>query len=149
MKITKKDVRNIVKEEIINVIKEISPYDAHLIPKEVYWSDDEIIEYLKDMKSISKIIESINYRKQAKRLYDDLIYSTKLDIVHFILKYNLNIGNESKEHLEKLSINDLEEYISYKLDKNAKSEYDAIIYEFASSLVNEGIIETKDFYNLK
>ncbi len=142
-------LKNIIIEEIENIMCEISAYDTHLIPKEVYWSDDEIIEFLLDKKSISKIISDVTYRKQTKQLYENLIYSTKLDIIEFILKYNLNTEEESQNELEKMSIKDLEEYIPIKLNIKEEKEYKKIIYEFVNNLVNEDIINKNNFVSLK
>lgn len=138
----------LIRKELREVLNEISDYDRSLIPTEDEWDDASVKEYLYDMKSISKIINTIDYNRTHERYYNELVHSTKLEIISFILKYNLNSENKSQEELEKLDINDLEDYI-YKLSPEADKEYNIILYEFVSDLVDEEILDKSSFYSIR
>lgn len=148
-KIKKSKFYEIIREEIKNTLLEISSYDQSLIPKERQLDDDEIKEILNEKNTISDVIKSVDYKKSHIKYYKDLLNSARLELINFILKYNLNTdANETQDYLEKLSIDDLDEFIA-GLSPEATKEYNQIKYEFVSDLMDEEIINKDSFYGIE
>lgn len=139
-------LKNIIREEVSKLINEISDYDRSLIPKDTPWSDDEIIDYLDDIGTITGITNSVVYRKDKKSQYGEELKYIKSALIEFILKYKFNDG-ENLESLDTKTISELEEYIP-NLTANMKDEYSDMVHTFATDLVYNNLIDTESYYDI-
>ena len=139
---------NIIKEELFDILCEISPYDYNLIPKDKTWDEDSVMEFLNDKESITQIILEITPLILKQNEYNNLMGHLKVLLIDFILKYNLNVDGESIDDLEKLDVKQLEEFM-VGLKNDSLEEYNEIKKEFVNSLSDDNIIRTDSFSSIK
>lgn len=139
---------NLIKEELFDILCEISPYDYSLIPKDKTWDEDSIAEFLNDKESITQIILEITPLIIKKNEYNDLMEHLKILLIDFILKYNLNTEGEVIYELEKLDVKKLEEFM-IGLKNDSLEEYNEIKKEFVINLLDDNIIRTDSFGGIK